>query len=455
MEEHKQNISTGLFQKLWQKLCFLFVVSFYRKIEISSADQLENNQPIILCANHSNALADAVLLQYTCKRLIHPLARSGLFKHPFLKIFLSIWQAVPVYRRQDSANGTVDNETMFRKAYDMLAQNEVLMIFPEGQSHSDFHLREIKTGASRLVLGYKEKYNELPLVVPVGLNFTDTIKFRSNVYINYGAPVNINEKYHISNEQDVKSLTREIMESMKNLILEVDEIEDLVLVNQVERFFSLRHKTARQRNLSQKFKSQKLLLAVKNYLYKKVPDQIESFKRHLKQFNRLCNKLGINDYSLTVSYNSRKMMRFSLRSLFILLVILPIGTIGFINSFLPYLMTRLSTRLLARDKDQHDTTKILAGSLFFSVFWAIQTLVIYNYFGINAAIVYFVLLAPTSLTAIAIDREKTQIIDNIRVFMILLNSKNLRRYLLRKRKNIEKELASLIKVARKNKQHRF
>jgi 1-acyl-sn-glycerol-3-phosphate acyltransferase len=36
-------------------------------------------QGIILCANHVNALADAVVLQAATTKAIRPLARSGLF----------------------------------------------------------------------------------------------------------------------------------------------------------------------------------------------------------------------------------------------------------------------------------------------------------------------------------------------------------------------------------------
>lgn len=460
MEENKQNKSPeisaekpsgkslGLPQKIWQKLCCLFVVLFYKKIEISGVHQLDNNRPVILCANHSNALADAVLLQYTSKRLIHPLARSGLFKNPVLKIILSVWQAVPVYRKQDSGDVAVDNDAMFSKAYEMLAENEVLMIFPEGQSHSDLHLRQIKTGISRIALGYKEKYNELPLIIPVGLNFTNTIKFRSNVYINFGEPLEVSEKLEVSNKQDIKKLTIDIMSAMKDLVLEVDEIEDLQFVQQVERFFSLRHKKSRERSLSQKFKSHKLLLSVHNYLDHEVPDKIKSFKIHLRHFNRLCYRLGVSDYNLNVRYNSQVVRQFILRSLFMILIMFPLGLLGFINSYIPYLLTKISTKLFSKGKDQYDTTKILTGTLFFSLFWFFQAGFIYESFGLNMSLLYIVMLIPTSLMALLIEREQAQIIDSLRVFIILLRKSSLRRYLLKRRKNIEKELASLVKIAR-------
>ena len=451
MEEGKLKRQVGIAQKIWQKMCCFFVVLFYKKVEISGANQLDNNRPVILCANHSNALADAVLLQYTSERLIHPLARSGLFNNPLLKIILSVWQAVPVYRRQDSDNGLVDNDLMFSKAYEMLSENEVLMIFPEGQSHSDLSLRQIKTGISRIALGYKNKYAEAPLIIPVGLNFSNTIKFRSNVYINFGKPVVIDKSLDSFNEQDVKDLTKDIMTAMKSLVLEVDEVEDLVFVQQVERFFSLRHKKSRERNLSQKFKSHKLLLSVNEYLHEVVPDKVKRFKVHLRHFNRLCHRLGVSDYNLSVRYNSKVVRRFILRSLFMILVIFPIGLLGFINSFLPYLLTRISASVFSKGKDQYDTTKILAGTLFFSVFWFLQSKIVYDLYGINWCVIYVITLIPTSLIALIIEREQGKIIDNLRVFIILLRKSSLRRYLLKKRKNIEKELADLVKIARNSK----
>lgn len=454
MDEIKQKIKFGYLQRSWIKLCLIFVKSFYKKVEIRGADKLLKDTPIILCANHSNALADAVLLQYTCPRLIHPLARSGLFKNPIIKPILKIWQAVPVYRRQDSQNngqdnGTVDNHAMFNKAYEMLAENQILMIFPEGQSHSDSHIKQIKTGVSRIILGYKEKYNKLPLVIPVGMNFSQVKKFRSNVYINFGKAVDINDNYILSNEQHVKDLTETIMGSMKGLVLETEEVEELAFVKQIDRFFSLRNKANRKRSMSQKFRSHKLILSVKNSLNKIVPEKIKRIQRHLNQFNRLCSKLGINDYNLNINYNSRVIRGFVIRSLLIILVAVPLGVWGFLNSILPYLLTKLAEYLFVKSQDQVHTVKILAGTLLFSVFWLTQTYYVYEYFGLSYAILYFVLLIPSSLSALVIYHEQAQIIDNLRVFYVVLKHRNLRRFLIRKRKNIEKELASLINIARK------
>ncbi len=445
-------IKSGILQKLWMRLCELFVRSFYKRVEIHQAEQLEQNQPIILCANHSNALADAVLLQYCSPKLIHPIARSGLFKNSLIKPILTIWQAIPVYRRQDTTSDEVDNQAMFNKVYEMLHQNQVLMIFPEGQSHSDTRLRDIKSGISRIILGYREIYGVAPVVIPVGLNFSQTFRLRSNVFINFGNVINIDSQLSIYNELDVKQLTQTIQQAMKKQVLEADAVEDLGFAQQVERFFALRHKKFKKRNLRQKFNSQKMLLNVKDYLSEHVPERVDSFKRHLRQFNRLCMKLGINDYNLNISYNSKVIRQFILRTLLTVFFLLPLGVLGLVHSLIPYLLTRFATPVFIQGRDQRDTAKILLGSFLFPLFWGLQSWYVFNNYSTTVTTIYILSIIPTSLIALVIFYEQVRILDNLRVFFVLVKQKHLRRYLLRKRKQIEAELASLLKLAKKYRQ---
>lgn len=442
-------IKLGYAQKVWITLCTLFVKSFYRKIEISGHYKLKHNVPIILCANHSNALADAVLLQYTNSRLIHPLARSGLFNNPFMKPILKIWQAVPVYRRQDTGGGVVDNNAMFTKAYEMLAENRILMIFPEGQSHSENRIKPLKTGISRIILGFKEQYNITPRVIPVGLNFSEIKRFRSNVYINFGKFIDINSDYQSNKEQDIKDLTADVTQAMREVVLETSQVDELEFIKQIDRFFSLRNQKNRHRSMSQKFKSQKFILSVKNKLNKIVPEKVSDLQRHLNQFNRLCKMLGINDYHLNINYNSKIIKIFIVRSLAVLFVLLPLALLGIVNCFIPYSLTRISILLSARGNDQVDTAKILAGSLFFSLSWVVQTYYVYYMAGLNESIVYALLLIPGLLAALIILHEQVKILENLKVFYTIVKHKNLRRYLIKRRKKIENEIASLIGLAKK------
>ncbi|MEE8435957.1 MAG: lysophospholipid acyltransferase family protein, partial [bacterium] len=197
---------------MYRAFCRLVTRVFYRRCEVFGLERLPRAGAVVLCGNHPNALVDAVILQSVSPRLLHPLARSGLFKNPLLRPLLAIMQAVPIYRRQDqtpaggvatsgvatsgaATSGAATSGAMgknldaFERCYDFLAAGEVLLIFPEGESHSDSLLRTFKTGAARIALGALARDGRPPLVLPVGLNFSEVGRFRSSVFVNFGEPV--------------------------------------------------------------------------------------------------------------------------------------------------------------------------------------------------------------------------------------------------------------------------
>jgi len=90
----------------WKQFCRLVVRIFYRCFEVSGAASIPADSGLILCANHVNALVDAVVMQAATVRLVRPLARSGLFSNPLLRPLLHLIGAAPVYRRQDPDSNT-------------------------------------------------------------------------------------------------------------------------------------------------------------------------------------------------------------------------------------------------------------------------------------------------------------------------------------------------------------
>jgi 1-acyl-sn-glycerol-3-phosphate acyltransferase len=122
------------FLRFWHKFCRLVVKVFYRRFEVVGLDAIPENTGLILCANHINALADVVILQASTDKDIRPLARSGLFDNPFLKPILDMIGAIPIYRQGDEGSNVVNNKNTFSRCYEILAANETLIIFPEGQS---------------------------------------------------------------------------------------------------------------------------------------------------------------------------------------------------------------------------------------------------------------------------------------------------------------------------------
>jgi hypothetical protein len=164
----------------------------------------------------------------------------------------------------------------------------------------------------------------------------------------------------------------------------------------------------------------------------------------LDRFDRLCRRMGVSDYHLTVSYTPRLVTRFVARSLAVILLALPLGAWGAVNSILPFVLTKQLAIRLSSDRYQYDTAKICLGMAFFSLFWSVQTAFAYRWVGLSWALVYAATLLPSTALALYMRRERKRILDNIRVFFLFARRNELREFLVIKRKELEKEIRHLV-----------
>ncbi|MDH5180911.1 MAG: 1-acyl-sn-glycerol-3-phosphate acyltransferase [Gammaproteobacteria bacterium] len=432
---------------VWRWFCQIVVNVFYRHYEVDGIENLTESRPVLLCANHANALADAVILQAVSSRLIHPLARSGLFKNPFLWPILQLIQAVPIFRRQDEGADTSRNQDSFSRCYDFFKRGEVLLIFPEGQSHSDPGLRPLKTGAARMALGARQAGVE-PLVIPVGLNFSSKGQFRSTVFIKFGTPINTMVDATQTEEEQARQLTSAIYAGLDAVTLNAQSHEELDFIKTIERFFAMRHGKYRQRSLELRFRAMKKLAQAQQQLQHRYPEKIALLKQRLANFDRLCRHWDIRDYHLTVKYRPTLITRFILRSLFILLVVLPVGAWGIINSFIPFMLTRWIAHRVSRDTDQYDTAKMVFGLAFFSLCWGGQIWYSHELYGQTTALIYGLSLIPGAAAGIMLRNERQRILENLRVFFLFVRKRKLRQYLEQRRERLERDLAELVRLAK-------
>ena len=86
-----------------------------------------------------------------------------------------------------------DNRQAFSKCHEYLDQNGTLLIFPEGTSYYELKLRDIKTGTARIALSFEQwKGFEGNLkIVPIALDYSDSIQFRSVVSVTVCRPISV------------------------------------------------------------------------------------------------------------------------------------------------------------------------------------------------------------------------------------------------------------------------
>ena len=437
------------FSKIWHRFCRLVVKVFYRNFEVSGVENISADSGHILCANHVNALIDVVILQASINLELRPLARSGLFLNPFLKPILRLIGAVPIYRRNDPGSDTKQNQDSFSKCYEILSQKQTIIIFPEGQSHSDPHINKLKTGAARIAIGATKTNVKPPVVIPVGLTFSRKGKFRSDVLVQYGKPVNLDVSDNIEYFKQVEIVTDRIKYALAEVTLNADSWQDLYLISRLEKFFALRHGKYRKGELKQRFQVLQRLIDAQRLLRVYEPEKVRSIVNQLRGFERLCKCCGIRDYHLTINYRPILVAIYIIRLLILLLIGLPFAIWGVINSFIPYQLTRDTSRMVAKGPDQYDTASVSFGLFFFLLFWLGQTYLVHTYFGTTPALIYLASIIISAPFALKLRKEYHIIIDNIKIFFLFMRKKQLRKYLESKRKEIELELAKLVRIVKR------
>lgn len=434
---------------------------FYRSYEVIGEDSLPEDTGIILCVNHVNALIDAAVLQASTEKNIRALARDGLFKNPVLKPILNMIGTVPIYRRETSETDTSKNTDTFSRCYELLAENQTLVIFPEGQSHSKSFVQEIKTGAARMALGAIEKNGIAPVVIPVGMTFSRQKRARTEVLVHYGKPIDLTIPNEMSEFDAVHLITERVKEGIEAVTLNTESWQDLDLVKRLEQFFSLRTSKTEidnsdtneskhpRKKLSERFTALQQLIEVQDLLKQHEPEKIRSLMSKLRVFERLCKACGISNYQLAIKYQPLLLTLYTLRTLGIVLIGFPIALWGIINSIIPYAATQFCTHKISKKVDQHDTAWVLFGMLFFLIFWGYQSNYVFRNFGIYWSMFYFVSIVFGSALALHLRGEYQRTIANLKVFFLFLRKQNLHHYLEIKRQELEAELAHMVRIAKR------
>ena len=214
-----------------------FLMNSIQNVNITGTSFLPSNGPVIIAANHTSFLDPIVIGMPLFQRGITPrfAARADLFSAPVLGWLLRQAGQVPVHRRGDvsqltvDANATIGLEDMHR----VLDENGCLCIFPEGTfTHDpDGWAMRAKTGIARLILTHPE----VP-VIPVAHwgnerlidPWTKHISWKmlgrrtTNVHVHCGEPLDFSA---YQGREVTKKLLQEIADVIMNTIN--DELEKI------------------------------------------------------------------------------------------------------------------------------------------------------------------------------------------------------------------------------------
>jgi 1-acyl-sn-glycerol-3-phosphate acyltransferase len=154
---------------------------FYRDIRITGRERIPVRGPLLIAANHQNALVDSLIVAWVVPRRIAMTAKATLTENPLVALLFRILGVVPLRRVSDEggkSNGASPdrsrNTEAFREILDLLEQRRAVLIFPEGKSHNEAGLEPLKTGLARLALRARDERSIKGVtILPLGLIFED------------------------------------------------------------------------------------------------------------------------------------------------------------------------------------------------------------------------------------------------------------------------------------------
>ena len=329
---------------------------FYR---VDVVGTVPTDGPLLLLPNHPNALLDPALVIATAGRPVRFLAKSTLFSGPFAPL-LKAAGAIPVYRRQDSAD-TAKNAESFAAVDRALAAGDVVCIFPEGISHSSGRLEPLRTGAARMALSAISAGVPVRLL-PVGVNLEAKTTFRSRALIAYGAPFS-------PASTDVRSLTDEIARHLRAVLVEADPTADAALVDRVDRLY--RSERRGDRDLQTALARRRTIAAGLRRLREERPEWYEKALVQFRRYDDRMRRFGLHDGALDWTVSGRAARAFAARELPAAMVLGPVAAAALLVFGVPYLVTAAAARY-SREMDVTATVKVLGGLVIYGA-WIVGT----------------------------------------------------------------------------------
>jgi len=353
---------------------------FYRRIETAGLDGVPREGAVLLIANHNNGLVDPMLVLAVLPRPVVFVAKSTLWKIPLLGSLLDLFGCIPVVRRHEAeaegVPGAPDrNEPAFRRLAAVLDAGGAVLIFPEGKSHSEPHLEELRTGAARVLLLAKAD----PPVVPLGFWFTRKEEFRSEVLLSFGPAV------EPPAAPDVGSWTEAMGTALEGVTLNADHWREHEVTAAVEalygrsvekRFLDDEEKLGR---VERSFRVRQLLQRARRDLEKTHPGEVRSVVRRALALDHLLGRVSLSCSSLDDPPPARTILWHTMKALVVVVLGFPVALLGVVAWWIPYRLTAVVAARLpgAEERDQVALNKLLAGALLHPLAWAAEVTVLF------------------------------------------------------------------------------
>lgn len=379
---------------------------FFRRIEVVGLENIPDQGPVMFAVNHPNGLVDPLFVLCFAPRPVSFLGKAPLFRYPVIGWFVRALDSIPVYRKQDNTTGT--NAETFARAREILGRGGSIAIFPEGTTHSDPQLRELKTGAARIALGANL---ERLTVVPAGIYYTAKHIFRSDALVVFGdgLPVVGSRSLAPGEEpaaEDVEALTARIDTALDGVTLQADSHAALDLIARAEDIFSADD----EQPLSEELELRRRFIAGYHYLGAREPQRLRRLESSLVQFEAELGRADLDPHELHPGLRPLAVMRN--------LLLFPFALLGAIVNWPTYRLVGFLAKQFAKGQSEMMATmKFLGALLLYPLTWLALALVAWRSAGLAAGIATVLLLPLLGLLALRVFEDLDAILGQARALL--------------------------------------
>lgn len=394
----------------------LAVRSYYR-VTVAGG-RLPAEGPVLIVANHNNSLVDPALVAAMAGRYVRFMAKSPLFTHPLIGWLVKAVGSVPVYRQQDDPTKMSQNLDSFRDVHRVLAQGDVVGIFPEGISHSMSRLAPLKTGAARIALGAAQQFGSDFPIVAMGLVFRDRDRFRSEAHVIIGESFRWTDLTgEVSNRSAVRELTERIERAMRAVSVNLERWEDEPIVRTAEAVW--RAEFGAEESPAAEVERLRILTEALQTLRDGGATEWRETALALKAHGRALQRLGLTPESLKEDVSLGAAIRWALRRLW-LLPLLPISLLGGIFFWIPKRITVAAASYTARREgdDTLVTHRVLVGGVVFPLWIAVTSLLIGLKWGWMAGLLSAMLQPVWAFAALAVGERRQAMWTAVRRYLL-------------------------------------
>ena len=403
--------------------------------------------PVLLVANHPNALIDPVIVFRVAGRPARPLAKAPLFEHPLVGPPLKGLGGLPVYRKRDDPALMHLNDTTFDAAIAALHDGDAVQIFPEGTSHSEPSLAPLRTGAARIALQSEERADwTLGLqVVPVGLTYARKKMFRSRALAVVGdafGVADLREVYQRDPTEAVRLLTERITDALETVTLNLSTMEDHRLIDVAERLYvrSKRASPDERERLASRFPRLQQFARGLAWLRAHDPERHARLAAAVDDYGRRVRRLGSDGDDVPSRYRAGNVATYVIVQGLALALGLPLAALGALFWGIPYLLPRLVLRLVPVTEDAVATYKLIVSLLVFPLAYAAWITLAAVYLGTAAAVTTALVLPVLGAFALRWGLRWERVKADARVFGRVLRHPRDHDRLVEERRRIAQEI---------------